>query len=116
MNAAINTTTRTHTTVTTALAATPTAPSTASNANAAVVHITVSQPTNPNQETRVGAQLPRTPNTARDRVSPGAPPSFPAVLSRPSSRNAPPAPITATTSACTTLRPVKETSAAPRVM
>src|SRR3954463_5310060 len=69
------------------------------NANAAVVVLTVSQPSRDTSETTVGPMLPRTPNTARDNVSPGAPPRRPAIETTPTIANDPAAPSTATAAA-----------------
>src|SRR5690606_33638731 len=76
-----------------------------SSANAAVVVLTVSQPSRESSDTAVGPMLPRTPKTARDSVRPGAPPRRPAIDTAPTIANEPTEPIAATITACQTVSP-----------
>src|SRR5690606_15496258 len=73
--------------------------------NAAVVVLTVSQPSRESSDTAVGPMLPRTPKTARDSVRPGAPPRRPAIDTAPTIANEPTEPIAATITACQTVSP-----------
>src|SRR5882757_1084872 len=84
-----------------------------SSANAAVVVFTVSQPSREISDTAVGPMLPRAPNTARDRVSPGAPPRRPAMDTAPTMANEPTEPTAATSTACQTVSPCTATRVAP---
>ena len=71
-----------------------------SNTKAAVVVLTVSQPTRDINDTSVGAILPRTPKMARDNVRLGARPRRPAMEITPTTANEPAAPIKATITTC----------------
>src|SRR5471032_490446 len=84
-----------------------------SSTYAAVVVLTVSQPSRDNSETMVGPMLPRTPKIARDSVRLGAWPRRPAIEITPTIANDPAAPITATSAACQIARCWKATSVAP---
>ena len=72
----------------------------ASSTKAAVVVLTVSQPTREISETSVGPMLPRTPKMARDSVRLGARPRRPAMEMTPTTANEPAAPIRATMMTC----------------
>ena len=87
--------------------------SSASSAYAAVVVLTVSQPTRDSHEITVGPWLPRGPKTARERVMLGAPPHLPATLISPTRANDPNEPIAATSSACQMFMPRSATRVAP---
>ncbi len=71
---------------------------------------TISHPTHKIQEITDGSLLPRTPNAARDRISVGAEPRFPASATKPHSRKDTTIPISPAIDACQNEMPKPSTN------